>query len=99
MSNTPFDSIKKGLEEALAYSKGDDVAVKVSTVQVPEDVDVKQIRGKIGLTQQDFAQHFGFALSAIRDWEQGRRRPDRSARILLKVIECEPEAVERALAH
>jgi putative transcriptional regulator len=99
MSNTQFDSIKKGLEEALAYSKGDDVAVNVSTVQVPEDINVKQIRGKIGLTQQDFAQHFGFALSAIRDWEQGRRRPDRSARILLRVIECEPEAVERALAH
>ena len=99
MSNTQFDSIKKGLEEALAYSKGDDVAVKVSNVQVPEDINVKQIRGKIGLTQQGFAQHFGFALSAIRDWEQGRRRPDRSARILLKVIECEPEAVERALAH
>jgi len=38
------------------------------------------------------------ALSAVRDWEQGRRQPERSARILLKVVEKEPEAVTRALA-
>jgi putative transcriptional regulator len=99
MSNSAFDSIKKGLEEAVAYSNGEQIAVKTSTIQVPNDIDVRQIRGKIGLTQQAFAQHFGFALSAVRDWEQGRRRPDRSARILLKVIEHEPDAVERALAY
>ena len=45
-----------------------------------------------------FARKYGFALSAVRDWEQGRRRPDRSARILLKIVEREPEAgVTRAL--
>ena len=99
MSNSAFDSIKKGLEEAVAYSKGEQIAVKTSNIQVPNDIDVRKIRGKIGLTQRAFAQHFGFALSAVRDWEQGRRRPDRSARILLKVIEREPDAVERALAY
>ncbi|MBF0383479.1 MAG: type II toxin-antitoxin system MqsA family antitoxin [Magnetococcales bacterium] len=99
MSDNQFESIKKGLEEALAYGKGEIVSVKVTSVNVPEDVDVKKIRGNTGLTQQVFAQNFGFALSAVRDWEQGRRRPDRSARVLLKVIEREPEAVERALAN
>ncbi len=98
MSSNTFESIKQGLEEAVAYTKGEAVDVRISTIQVPEDVNVKQIRSKIGLTQRAFAEHFGFALSAVRDWEQGRRRPDRSARILLKVIEREPDAVERALA-
>ena len=40
----------------------------------------------------------GFALSALREWEQGRRMPDRAARLFLKVIAREPKAVQRALA-
>ena len=66
---------------------------------VPETVNVRKIRRRLGLSQQSFAQTYGFALSAVRDWEQGRRRPERSARILLKIVEREPEAVTRALAR
>lgn len=65
---------------------------------MPEAVDVKRIRKQLGLSQEAFAATYGFALSAVRDWEQGRRRPDRSARVLLKIVEKEPEAVTRALA-
>ena len=68
-------------------------------VHVPEEIDVKKIRVHLGLSQEAFAQTYGFALSAVRDWEQGRRRPERSARILLKIVEKEPEAVTRALAR
>ena len=61
-------------------------------------MDVSRIRRRIRLSQRQFAQRYGFTLSAVRDWEQGRRNPDRSARILLQVIDKEREAVERALA-
>ena len=63
---------------------------------VPARVNVKKIRTRLGLSQESFAQTYGFALSAVRDWEQGRRQPARSARILLKVVEQEPKAVARA---
>jgi putative transcriptional regulator len=56
------------------------------------------IRKRLNLTQEAFAARFGFSAGAVRDWEQGRRRPEASARILLTVIDKEPEAVERALA-
>jgi putative transcriptional regulator len=62
-------------------------------------VNVKRIRQRLGLSQEAFAQTYGFALSAVRDWEQGRRKPERSARILLRIVEKEPEAVTRALAR
>ncbi|MEE8586148.1 MAG: helix-turn-helix domain-containing protein [Acidobacteriota bacterium] len=65
---------------------------------VPEDIDVRAIRLKRKMSQAAFAQVYGFALDALQDWEQGRRRPNRSARILLAVIDREPEAVERALS-
>jgi putative transcriptional regulator len=34
---------------------------------------------------------------AVKEWEIGRRKPDRSARVLLKIVEHEPDAVRRAL--
>lgn len=65
---------------------------------VPADVDVKSIRSKLGMTQARFAAAFGFTLDAVRNWEQGRRRPEGAARAFLLVIDREPDAVRRALA-
>jgi putative transcriptional regulator len=97
MSKRAFGKIMAGLESAKAYV--DATADKRKyRVHVPEKIDVKKIRTRLGLSQEAFAEKYGFALSAVRDWEQGRRRPERSARILLKIVEKEPEAVMRALA-
>jgi putative transcriptional regulator len=60
---------------------------------------VKRIRKHLGLSQATFAATYGFALSAVRDWEQGRRQTERSARILLKIVERGPESVVRALGR
>src|SRR6267154_3101637 len=59
--------------------------------------DARAIRKATGLSQAAFAWRYGFDVSALRDWEQGRRTPDRSARVLLAIIKYEPRAVERAL--
>ncbi len=97
MTKRAFDKIMTGLDEARAYLEGTADKSRYR-VHVPEKVDVKRIRKRLGLSQESFAATYGFALSAVRDWEQGRRRPERSARILLKIVEKEPEAVTRALA-
>jgi DNA-binding transcriptional regulator YiaG len=59
-------------------------------------VDVKAPRKKLAMTQEQFAVTFGFSLPALRHWERGDRTPERSARILLKVIEFSPETVLKA---
>jgi putative transcriptional regulator len=97
VTRTAFEKIKAGLDEAKAYLDGSADKSKYR-IHVPSRVNVKKIRTQLGLSQESFAQTYGFALSAVRDWEQGRRHPDRSARILLKVVEKEPKAVTRALA-
>lgn len=97
MSKRAFDKISAGLDEARAYLDGDADATRYR-VHVPETVDVRRIRARLKLSQEVFAATYGFALSAVRDWEQGRRQPDRSARILLKIVDTEPDAVTRALA-
>jgi putative transcriptional regulator len=101
MSKRAFDKTKAGLDSAKAYLDGTADKRKYR-VRVPETIDVKKIRTRLGLSlglsQEAFAETYGFAVSAVRDWEQGRRRPERSARILLKIVEREPDAVTRALA-
>lgn len=85
------------MAEAEAYLAGT-AELPRYRVHMPDAVDVKRIRRQLALSQEAFAATYGFALSAVRAWEQGRRRPDRSARVLLKIVEKEPEAVTRALA-
>lgn len=97
MSKDAYEKIKAGLESAKAYLDGTADKSRYR-VHIPAEVNVKKIRRRLGLSQEAFAQKYGFALSAVRDWEQGRRTPERSARILLKIVDKEPEAVSRALA-
>jgi putative transcriptional regulator len=96
MTKAAFDKVKAGLGEPRPISM--DRGTSSYGIHVPARVNVKKIRARLGLSQERFAQTYGFALSAVRDWEQGRRQPERSARILLRVVEREPEAVTRALA-
>ena len=86
-----------GLSEALAHARGE-IELPSYAVTVPDRVDVAKLRHRLGLSQSAFARAFGLDVTAIHAWEQGRRRPDRTARILLAVIAKEPAAVRRALA-
>jgi putative transcriptional regulator len=67
-------------------------------VLTPQTPDVQAIRRKLGMSQSEFASRFGFSVRTVQEWEQGRALPDRPARILLRVIEKSPKAVERAVA-
>jgi putative transcriptional regulator len=81
---------------AIAWAEGQDVPARVSTVVVPA-IDVRGPRRKLGLSQSEFAGKFGFPPATLKNWEQGRTRPDGPARVLLAVIARHPEAVEDAL--
>jgi putative transcriptional regulator len=91
-----FDGIVDGLNEAVAFVRGEDAPG--IRVHIPAEIDIKAIRGKLGQTQVQFAERHGFSLGAVRDWEQGRAVPDLSTRAFLKVIAAEPKVVERVLA-
>jgi putative transcriptional regulator len=67
-------------------------------VRIMVPTDVKAIRAKFGMSQDQFAKAFALNLATLRDWEQERRMPHGPARTLLQIIDREPEAVRRALA-
>jgi putative transcriptional regulator len=66
-------------------------------VHVPQRIDVRAIRAKLGMTQQEFAASFGFSINTLRHWEQGKRQPEGPTRAYLRVIERAPRAVQKAL--
>ena len=76
-------------KEALAYAEG-----ARDGFVTHDRVDVRALRTRLGLLQTEFAARFGLSIATVRDWEQGRSKPDRQARILLRVIEAAPEVVE-----
>jgi putative transcriptional regulator len=89
--------IVDGLRDAISYANGDMSRGRTVRFKVPENVDVRAIREKLGLSQASFAIRYGFSLGTLRHWEQGLRRPEGSARVLLTVIAQHPKLVEKAL--
>jgi len=93
------DELIQGMENAVAHVEGRKRAKRetVVAVRIPERVDVRAIRQKLGLTQQEFAARFGFTVKSIRNWEQEGRQPEGAARAYLLVIDRVPKVVEKAL--
>ncbi len=90
-------SIVRSARQALAWAKGEDVpGVRITTVEVPS-IDVRKVRRRLNMTQDEFAARFGFSRAVVRNWEQGRNQPDGAARVLLAVIDKHPEAVEDSI--
>ena len=96
MGKKAFDAIAAGLRDALAHARGDGARGRPHRVRV-RDVNVTIVRGKLGLSQEDFAAAFGVSVGTLRHWEQGRRRPEGPARVLLTVIDKSPRTVMDAL--
>jgi putative transcriptional regulator len=91
---TQFEQMMDGLNDVEAFLAGEQEGFKA---HVPQDVDVKAIRNRLGMTQARFSDTFGFSLDAIKHWEGGRRTPEAPARTLLTVIDRNPAAVLTAL--
>ncbi len=91
---TQFEQMMDGLNDVETFLAGEQEGFKA---HVPQDVDVKAIRNRLGMTQARFSDTFGFSLDAIKHWEGGRRIPEAPARTLLTVIAKNPAAVLTAL--
>ena len=96
MTGEVADMIRRGLEEAAAYLRGEG-DLSQYRVHIPKVPDVKAIRQRLAMTQEQFSRRFGFSIHTLRHWEQGKRAPDGATRAYLIVIDRDPAAVQRAL--
>ena len=88
------DAISDEEIRAAALSDPDSVPVPVyDTPGLHRQVNVKKLRERLGLTQEEFAATYRIPVGTLRDWEQCRKNPDAPARAYLMVIARNPEAV------
>ncbi|WP_413987832.1 helix-turn-helix domain-containing protein [Labrys okinawensis] len=92
MKDNDFKGILAGLDDAISFVQGD-----ASRARVIAELDVKAIRERTRKSQPQFAKAFHIPIGTLRDWEQGRRVPDAPARVLLSLIDRDPETVEKLL--
>jgi putative transcriptional regulator len=90
-------SVLKGLAEFKEFLEGKR-SVHAYHYDVPDPVNVREIREKTGLSQPQFAARFAISPRTLQEWEQGRTVPDSAVRAYLTVISRNPRAVERALS-
>ncbi len=88
-----------GLHAAALCDADNPPLTEEELAQMQSVPNLKAIRAQLKLSQKEFAQTFDLSLGVVRDWEQGRFVPDRAARVLLKVIAHNPEAVKAALTR
>ena len=89
--NEAFESIKKGLNEAIDFAQGKEVKAKVTKIN--PQLDVKRVRKNLGMTQKDFALSLGISLATLRHWERGDRKPHGPALILLNLVEKDSKTI------
>lgn len=93
MAKGAFEKMMAGVEDAIAYAGGETGRGRVAVPS--KGLDVAAIRKQTGKTQDQFARAFRLPIGTVRDWEQSRSQPDAPARVLLSLIQAEPETIEQ----
>ncbi len=95
MDNKLHKELLSNLKEAVKVVKGEKTA---TAYVVLSPADIKAIRRKVQMSQAVFARSFQLSLDTIKGWEQGKRKPDAAAANYLRMIQADPEHVQKTLA-
>ena len=85
-----FEELLESIKQGGAILRG---KMKPGRVFKFADADIQKLRKQLGLSQEKFATLLGISVSTLRNWEQGRRKPEGPAQVLLRVAAKHPEAL------
>ena len=97
MDWSKLDTLTEEEKHAAAHADADAQPATEEQLARGKRTYIKHLRGRLGLTQEEFAARFHLPYATVRDWEQGIREPDAAARNFLRVIAHDPDAVVQAL--
>jgi putative transcriptional regulator len=92
MKKERFQELLASVQEGMEILAGRRAPSRVFVVSTSPP-EVRELRRGFGLSQERFARMMGISVGTLRNWEQGRRAPEGSARVLLRVVARHPEAV------
>ena len=95
-----FESIKKGLSEAVEFERGNLPDVKVDKISVSplhiyDGKEIKEIRLKQSMTQRLFAQALGVSVKTVEAWESGKNIPSGCANRMLELLDRDHTLLEK----
>lgn len=84
MNEKDFQKLVESVKQMGAIMRGEDIPHRRTVMY---SVDVKALRERLGLTQNEFSRMIGVSIKTLQNWEQGRREPEGPAKALLRVVE------------
>ena len=93
------DLVDSGIQVSFTKKELDSLGIKFPKVQFTSE-QIKKIRKQMNLSQLVFAKLLNVSPSSIRQWEQGKRKPSGSTKILLELLDKSPSILDyRLSAH
>lgn len=92
MKDEQFQELLESVQQAGAIKRGEMEPGRRFEF-ADEPIDAKAVRQSLGLSQNGFAALLGISAATLRNWEQGRRKPEGAAKVLLRVAARHPEIV------
>ena len=96
MKKQRFEQLVASLRDVREHVTRGRFRGRIALIEV-EPADVRAVRERSGMTQQQFAATFGIGLGTLQKWERGERRPSGAAKSLLLVMQSNLPAVVKAL--
>ncbi|CAN5713329.1 NadS family protein [soil metagenome] len=93
MKDELFNELVESVKEGGAYLRGE---VEPGAIHFAGEPDPREIRARMGLTQEEFAEVLCISVKTLRNWEQGRREPSGPAMRLLQIAAKHPEVLIEA---
>ena len=94
MKKESFEKLVASIKEAGEIKLGRKAASRVYEIKPPE---IKTVRERLNVSQNEFALMIGVSVRTLQNWEQGRRKPEGPAKALLRIASRNPSAVLDAL--
>ncbi len=89
MEDEMFNELLQSVHEAGAITRGELPPGRITRIE-PENMNVKEIRNRLKLSQSQFARLLGISVRTLQNWEQGKRVPAGPSRRLLQIADKHP---------
>ncbi len=90
VGNTVQELIKNNVKTSFTEKELKALGIKIPEVKINPN-DIKKIRNKLKLSQSVFAKVLNVSPSSVKQWEQGKRTPSGSTKVLLELLKENPE--------
>ena len=97
ITETVQGMVNSGVKVSFTQKELDELGIKIPDVNLTAE-QIVAIRKKMNLSQTVFAQVLNVSPSSIRQWEQGKRKPSGSTKVLLELLEKSPHLLDYRLS-